>query len=49
MTMPKTVKCSCGKILGPADIKIQTKDGVKCVECWSKKMGKHVVKHPISD
>jgi bifunctional DNA-binding transcriptional regulator/antitoxin component of YhaV-PrlF toxin-antitoxin module len=40
----------CGKMLAEKDVKINTsKYGLLCADCWAKKMGEFVEKHPISD
>jgi len=42
--------CQCGRELGPNDVKIDTpKYGVLCLDCWSKKAGEIIEKHPVSD
>jgi hypothetical protein len=46
----QTVCSLCKKKLNEADVRIETpKYGVLCLECWAKKMGDFVEKHPVSD
>ena len=50
VTVVQTVCSLCKKKLGEGDVRIETpKYGVLCLECWAKKMGDFVEKHPISD
>jgi len=40
----------CGKTLAEKDVKINTpKYGLLCADCWAKKTGKFVEKHPVLD
>lgn len=46
----QAVCSSCKRKLGEGDVRVETpKYGVLCLDCWAKKMGDFVEKHPISD